>query len=134
VQHRLFCEFKPDEIFGTPVMLVGLDAPEEANALSHVHQGVAVGEFAEIERPADGGADGRAPSGQDGERAFASAEELAFGEQEQAVFEESGKLAWRDDHATAEAAVDDAWREATDFGTGDVCVEAVNGTVGVSSK
>jgi hypothetical protein len=45
-----------------------------------VHQGVAVGEFTEVERAADGGADCGAPTRQNGEWALASAEELALRE------------------------------------------------------
>jgi hypothetical protein len=80
VQHRLLRELESDEILGTSVMLVGLDAPEEADALRHVHQGVAIGEFTEVERTADGGADCGAPTRQNGEWALASAEELALRE------------------------------------------------------
>jgi hypothetical protein len=45
-----------------------------------VHESVAVGEFTEVERAADGGADRGAPTRQNGEWALASAEELALRE------------------------------------------------------
>ena len=60
-------------------MLVGLDAAKETDALRHVHESVAVGEFTEVERAADGGADRGPASRQNGEWALASAEELALG-------------------------------------------------------
>jgi hypothetical protein len=80
VEHRLLCEFESDEILGASVMLVGLDAAKETDALRHVHESVAVGEFTEVERAADGGADGGPASREDGKRALASAEELALRE------------------------------------------------------
>jgi len=131
VQHRFLGELQTDEVFGASVMLVGLDAAEEADALRRVHEGIAVGEFAEVERPADRGADGGAASGQDGERAFPPAEKLTLGEQEQAVLEETGQLAGRDDHAAAEASVQHARGEAADLGRGDVGFEPVDGAVGI---
>ena len=74
VQHGLLRELEADEVFGAPVVFVGLDASEEADALGRVHEGVAVGEFAEVERASDRGADGGASAWQDGERALAAAE------------------------------------------------------------
>ena len=79
VEHRLLCEFESDEILGASVMLVGFDAAKETDALRHVHERVAIGEFTEVERAPDGGADGGATARQDSERTFASAEELALG-------------------------------------------------------
>ena len=134
VQHRFQGELQADEILGASVVLVGLDAAEEADALRGVHEGVAVGEFAEVERAADGGADGGAAARQDGERTLASAEELAFGQQEQAVLEQAGELVRGDDDAAAEPSVGDARREAADLGAGDLGVEPVDGAVGVAGE
>ena len=134
VQHRFQGELQADEILGTSVVLVGLDAAEEADALRGVDEGVAVGEFAEVERAAHRGADGGTSTGQDGERALAAAEELPFGQEHQAFFEQPGQLARRDDHPAAEASVDDARREAADLRAGDVGVEAVDGAVGVARE
>ena len=113
---------------------MGLDAAEEADTLRRVHQRVAVGEFAEVERAADGGPDGGAPAREDGERTLASPEELSLGQEEQAVLEPSGQLARRDDDASAEASLDDARGEAADLRAGDVGVEAVDGAVGVAGE
>ena len=134
VQHRFQGELQADEILGAPVVLVRLDAAEETDALRGVHERVAVGEFAEVEGAADGGADGGAAARQDGERTFASAEELAFGQQEQAVLEQAGQLVRGDEDAAAEASGRDAWREAADLGVGDLGVEPIDGAVGVTGE
>jgi hypothetical protein len=80
VQHRLLSELEPDEIFGASVVLVCLDATKETDALGRVHERVAIGEFTEVERASDGGADRGAPARQNGERAFTSAKKFALGE------------------------------------------------------
>ena len=58
VEHRLLCEFESDENLGASVMLVGFDAAKETDALRHVHERVAIGEFTKVECAPDGGADG----------------------------------------------------------------------------
>ena len=87
VQHRFLGKLESDEVFGPSVMFVGLDAAEEADALSHVHQGIAVGELTEVECPSDSSADGGATTWQRSEWAFPAAEELALREQDEASLE-----------------------------------------------
>ena len=87
VQHRFLGKLESDEVFGASVMFVGFDATEEANALGDVHQSVAVGEFAEVERPPNGSTDRGPATGQRGQRPLAPTEEFPLREQDEASLE-----------------------------------------------
>ena len=134
VQHRLLGEFQTDEVFGAAVVFVGLDAAEEANALGDVHQSVAVGEFAEVERPPDGGPDRGAAAGQGGQRPLAPTEELSFRQQDQSVLEQARQFPRGQQEATAEASCADARLEATDGGGFDFGVQAVDRPIRISGE
>ena len=62
VQHRFRGKLQADEVFGSAIVFVGLDAAEEADALGGVDECVAVGDFTEVKGTPHGGADGGASS------------------------------------------------------------------------
>ena len=107
MQRRPAGELQADEVLGASFVLVRPDAPEEADALRGMDQGVALGHLAEVEGAADLGPHGGAAAGQGGERPPTPAEEFALGEQDESPVQRPGQRAGRNQHARAEAGLGD---------------------------